>query len=75
MPVPEKKRNAPDTGKTNDGVDNSAYTCGLTTKDPGNKIKLENANERPVQRADYGQGKCCFIHIDSSNSCFIVIVA
>ena len=50
----EKHRDAPQTGKANNCIDDSAYNGILAAEDPGYKIKLEQTNQSPVYGADDG---------------------
>lgn len=45
----EEQRNAPNTGKTDQSIDNSAEKCALSAKEPCNKVKLKNTDQTPVQ--------------------------
>ena len=42
--VPEKHRNAPNTGKGNKRVDNSAHDCILSAAYPAYNVKLEKTD-------------------------------
>jgi hypothetical protein len=48
----EQEGNAPQSGKTDDSVNNTTENCVLTAKDPGNQIELENTDQTPVNTAD-----------------------
>lgn len=50
----EEHCNAPQTGKTYKGVNDAAKQRILPSKQPCNKVKLENADETPVQGANDG---------------------
>lgn len=52
LTLSEKKRNAPYTGKSNKGVDNSADQRILTAENPGNYVKLKKTDTAPVERTD-----------------------
>ena len=50
--VVEQKRNAPDSGKGNDSVYNSADDGALASENPCNKVKLKKTDESPVDGSD-----------------------
>lgn len=54
----EQERNAPQTGQTDDGVNDPAEQCALTAKKPGNQIELENTYKTPVRASNDGQNQC-----------------
>ena len=58
----EKQRYAPDTCKSDYGIDYSADDTSLSSANPRDNVKLEKSYASPVQRADYGQDKCDFVH-------------
>ena len=62
----EQQRDAPQTCQADDGVDDPADNAAGAAEQPGNKVKLKNANKTPVQRADDGQDQCQSIHVITS---------
>lgn len=50
----EHQRNAPDARKTDNCINDAAEQRGLSAADPGNDVKLEQADAAPVQRTDDG---------------------
>lgn len=60
MASAEQEGNAPQAGKTNEGVNNPADNGTLAAKEPCHKVKLENTDQPPVGTADDGknQSKC-----------------
>lgn len=48
----ENQRYAPNTRQRYHGINNTASKCGLSTEEPCDKIKLEQSDASPVQRAD-----------------------
>lgn len=58
----EQQRNAPQARKAHNGINDPAEDRTLPAKQPGNKIKLENAHKAPVQAADNGQDQRDGIH-------------
>jgi hypothetical protein len=52
LSLPEKKRDTPYTRQGDDGIDDAADQRILTTADPSDDIKLEEAYASPVERAD-----------------------
>ena len=62
----EQKRNAPDAGQTDNGVDDAADSRGLSAKDPCHKVKFENADQTPVDGADDAENQCKSVHELSS---------
>ena len=57
----EQHRDAPDSGKTDDGIDNSRHDRS-GTENPGNEIELEQTNQKPIQSTDNHQNQCDCIH-------------
>ena len=51
----KQQRDAPNTGKTYNGVDNAAEQRGLSATDPGNDVKLKQSDAAPVECAHDGQ--------------------
>ena len=51
----EEERDAPDAGERNDGINDAAEDRGLAAAQPCHKVKLEQADAAPVQRADDGE--------------------
>ena len=66
----EQQRNAPQTCKADEAVDDSAKRCCLATKDPRYQVKLEERNKPPVQRPDDRQDQRNGIHIITSINLF-----
>jgi len=58
----EEQRNAPNAGKSDNGIDNSADQSVLSSTDPSDNVKLEQTDATPVQRADNGQGQRDSVH-------------
>ena len=58
----KEKGNTPNARERNDCINNAAENCILSAEKPCNKIKLENANQTPVQAADDGKNQCNRIH-------------
>ena len=48
----KQEGNAPQTGKSYDGIDQSAEQSTGAAKQPGNQVKLENTHQAPVQTAN-----------------------
>ena len=46
--ITEEKRNAPDTGKSDEGKDYTADKASLTAEEPAYNIKLEKTDAAPV---------------------------
>ena len=59
---PEQEGSAPQTGETDDSVDDAAEERILTAKEPCNKIKLKDTDQTPVDTADDRQDQSK--HID-----------
>ena len=53
--VPEQEGNAPYGGDADECVDDAAQNGALSAEKPCDEIKLENADEAPVDAADNGQ--------------------
>ena len=51
----EQHRNAPQSGKAYECVYDPADGCGLTSKNPGHKVKLKNTDKAPVNGTDNGK--------------------
>ena len=51
----EKKGDAPQTGKCDHGIDDSAQNSILTAKDPCYQIKAENAHQAPIDATNDGK--------------------
>lgn len=47
--VPEQQRDAPQSGKAHQCVDDSGKDCGLAAKEESDRIETENADTAPVQ--------------------------
>ena len=58
----EEQRDAPDTCKSDYGIDYSADDASLSSADPRDYIKLEKTDATPVKRADYGEDERYFVH-------------
>ena len=58
----EQKAYAPQSRKSDHGIDYTAGKCALTSEYPGNKVKLEYTDKTPVDTADYRNYKCNSIH-------------
>lgn len=54
----QQKRDAPQAGQTNDGIDDPAQQSVLTAKQPGYQIELKNTYQTPVCAADDRQDQC-----------------
>ncbi len=54
---------APDAGKANEGINDTAYRCDLTSEDPCHQVKTEQTDNTPVQCADNGEDQCCSVHV------------
>ena len=66
MSSAEQQRNAPNSCKTYQCVDDPADYGILSTKDPSNEIKLKNADKPPVQGADNRKDQSNCIHYITS---------
>ena len=53
----KQQRNAPNTGKSYNGVDDAAQQRGLSAADPRYNIKLKQSDAAPVERANDGQNQ------------------
>ena len=51
----KQQRNAPNTCKTYNSVDNAGEQRGLSAADPSNNVKLKQSDAAPVERADNGK--------------------
>lgn len=51
----EKKRDAPNAGKSNDCVNDSCPERALTAEDPSDKVELEKPDATPVECSDDGE--------------------
>lgn len=58
----KKQRNAPQTRKTDQRIDDSAEYSVLATKDPCYQVKLEDAYQTPIDGADDRKDQCNRIH-------------
>lgn len=58
----EKQRDAPDCGKADQCIDDTADSGGLSAKKICNHIKTEQAYTAPVETADDGKDKGNAIH-------------
>ncbi len=54
----EEQRNAPNAGKSDKGINDSADKCALAAKQPCDKVKLKNTDQTPVQRTDDAEYQC-----------------
>lgn len=68
LTLAKQQGNAPKTCQTHQRVDNAAEDGILTAEQPSYQIKLENANQTPVQTADNGKNQCQSIHMCTSIS-------
>ena len=68
----EQERNAPQAGKSNEGVNNPADNGILATKEPCHKVKLENSDQSPVGTADDGKNQSKCIDHGFTSICFSV---
>ena len=57
----EQQADAPKGAQSDHHIDDSADNAGLSTTDPGHEVKLEKANQAPVDAADNQQRQCDFI--------------
>ncbi len=62
----EKQGNAPKTSQSNQSINDPAEYSTLATEEPCNKIKLENANQAPVDGTNDGKDQCDRIHRSTS---------
>lgn len=63
----EEQGDAPQPCRAYQRIDDAAPDCRLTAEDPCHQIKLEYADQRPVDRADDDQHQCdCVYHRVSS---------
>ena len=62
FPRTEKKRNTPNSCKSNDRVDDSAQDRILSAEDPRHDVKLKKSDASPVERAYYGNDQSDSIH-------------
>ena len=53
----KQQRDAPNTGKSYNGVDDAAEQRGLSAADPCNDVKLKQSDAAPVERANDGQNQ------------------
>ena len=53
----KQQRDAPNTGKSYNGVDDAAEQRGLSAADPCNEVKLKQSDTAPVERAYDGQNQ------------------
>ena len=70
----EQEGDAPQAGNTDDGIDDPADYRILATKDPGDKVKLENTHQAPVDATDDGQKLCQSIQHNEFPPFFIGMV-
>ena len=69
--IPSKQEcDAPQAGKSNKGIDQTAEQGALSSKKPGYQIKLGDADQSPVDAAYNGQNQCNGIHEVSFLSSF-----
>jgi hypothetical protein len=66
MTFTEQKGYAPKTSQTDHCVNDPAEQRILSAEQPGDKIKLKNAYQSPVQAADNGENLCQSVHNFSS---------
>jgi hypothetical protein len=62
LTLAEQQSDAPKACKTHNRINDTADHRALPTEQPGNQIKLENANKPPVDRANDGEDQCDSIH-------------
>ena len=53
----EEERYAPESCKSNDGVDDARTERVVSAEDPGNGIELEKSHSAPVERANDRQNE------------------
>lgn len=53
----KQQRDAPNAGKSYNGVDDAREKRGLSAADPGNDVKLKQSDAAPVERAYDGQNQ------------------
>ena len=63
----EDKRNAPDTGKADDRVDDAGEQRRLSAADPSHNIELEQSDATPVEGADDREYQRNAIHNHNRN--------
>lgn len=61
VPVPEEKGNAPQAAGTHQRIHNAAEHGPLATENVGNQVKLENADQAPVDGPHDGKQQGDFI--------------
>ena len=59
---PEQKCGTPDACKTHKGIYQTAEQGALTAEQPGDEIKLKDADQTPVQTSHYRKNQCDGIH-------------
>lgn len=62
----EQQADAPKGAQSDHHIDDSADNAGLSTTDPGHEVKLEKANQAPVDAADNQR-----VNAILSNICFL----
>ena len=61
VPVAEEEGNAPQSRQTHKSENDSAEGGSLSAEKPAHKVKLEQADRAPVQRADDNQYQRCSV--------------
>ena len=72
--VPEQEGNAPYGGDADERVDDAAQNGALSAEKPCDEIKLENADEAPVDAADDDENNADFIEDIHGNTSFLRLV-
>ena len=53
----EEERNAPESRKGNERIDDTCPKAVVAAEEPGNRVELEEPDAAPVERADDGQNE------------------
>ena len=72
--VPEQEGNAPYGGDADECVDDAAQNGALPAEKPCDEIKLENADEAPVDAADDDENNADLIEDIHGNTSFLRLV-
>lgn len=64
----KQERDTPQSGETNNGIDDPTEKGTLSAEQPGNQVKLKNSNKPPVQASDNGKNQRQCIHKNTSVS-------
>ncbi len=59
--ITEQKGNTPDARDRDQGKDNTADDCSLSTKQPTDNVKRKDSNAAPVKSTDDYKNECKFI--------------